>query len=81
MKKPKLAKGDPDMLAEYDFSRAERGKYARRFGGRVGVLLDPDVAEVFDDPILLNNLLRSLAEAVRADRRRRPRKLPARRSS
>jgi len=80
MKKRKLAKGDPDMLAEYDFTGAERGRLSRRFGKRVGVLLDPDVAEVFDDPAALNEMLRSLAVMVRTERRRRKRRLPARRA-
>jgi hypothetical protein len=80
MKKPKLAKGDPDMRAEYDFTGGERGKLARRFGKRVKVMLDPDVAEVFNDPAVLNQMLRTLAQLVRSDRKRRGRKLPARRA-
>lgn len=80
MKKPKLAKGDPDMRAEYDFSGAERGKYTRRFGGRVGVVLDADVAEVFSDPVLVNDILRAVADVFRVDQKRRDRKSRGRRA-
>jgi uncharacterized DUF497 family protein len=39
---------DADMLPEYDFSRAVRGKYYERYRqGPNVVLLDPDVSEVF----------------------------------
>ncbi len=53
---------------EYDFSGGVRGKYAAhaREGSNV-VLLDPDVAEVFRDPKLVNDLLRSLLPIVRAE--------------
>ena len=34
MKKAAKAKGDPDMLAEYDFSQGVRGKYANDSRGR-----------------------------------------------
>ena len=79
MKKTKQAKGDPDMRAEYDFRGAERGRYARRFGHRVGVLLDPDVAELFRDSATVNDVLRSVAQLVQAARRRQSRKTAARR--
>jgi len=37
-----------EMLAEYDFSKGARGKYARRHArGSNVVVLDPDVAELF----------------------------------
>lgn len=71
MKKPKPAKRDPDMRPEYDFRGAERGRYARRFGRRVGVLLDPDVAAVFPDSAAVNDVLRAVARLVQSDRRRR----------
>jgi len=80
MKKPRQAKGDPDMRTEYDFRGGVRGKYARRFGGRVGVILDPDVSEVFEDSETVNAVLRAVAELVRADRRRRTRKTATRRA-
>lgn len=43
-------RNDPDMLAEYDFSKGVRGKYAKRYAaGTNVVVLDPDVAEYFPD--------------------------------
>ena len=79
MKKPKVTKDDPDMRAEYDFRGAVRGKYSRRFGGRVGVLLDPDVVDFFGDPVVINDFLRAVADLFRADKRRRNRKPSTRR--
>ena len=78
MKKP--GKGDPGMRAEYDFRRGVRGRYARRFGGRVGVILDPDVSEVFEDSETVNAVLRPIADLIRADRRRRFRMVAPRRA-
>jgi hypothetical protein len=41
---------DPEMLKEYDFSAAVRGKYVGHFAkGSNVVVLDPDVARVFTD--------------------------------
>ncbi|HZD23272.1 MAG TPA: hypothetical protein VE569_07705 [Acidimicrobiia bacterium] len=48
---------------EYDFSRGERGKYARRYSeGSNVVVLDPDVAKAFKTPEAVNNALRAIAE-------------------
>ena len=57
---------DQDMRNEYNFSRGERGKYARRYreGSNV-VVLDPDVAAAFPTPEAVNNALR--AEISKAD--------------
>jgi hypothetical protein len=73
-----------DLLPEYDFTGAVRGKYYERYRqGTNVVLLDPDVAAVFRDSAAVNDTLRhlvSLAEAkVAAQRsqvpqRRRPNK-------
>ena len=44
-----------EMLAEYDFSNGEKGRYAKRAQKGSNVLvLDPDVAKVFRDPIATN---------------------------
>jgi hypothetical protein len=69
MKKvPKKRK--PEMLDEYDFSRGERGKYAKRYAeGTNVVLLDPDVAEVFHDSRTVNDVLRTLARLVEKNAR------------
>ncbi len=77
---------DEELLPEYDFTGAVRGKYYERYRqGTNVVLLDPDVAAVFRDSAAVNDTLRrlvSLAEAkVAAQRsqvlqRRRPNKPP-----
>lgn len=52
---------DPDLLDEYDFSGAVRGKYAERYRqGTNLVRLDADVAEVFVTAREVNAALRSL---------------------
>ncbi|MBA2633235.1 MAG: hypothetical protein H0U86_09600 [Chloroflexi bacterium] len=52
---------DPDLLDEYDFSTAVRGKYAERYRqGTNLVQLDADVADVFPTARDVNAALRSL---------------------
>jgi hypothetical protein len=49
-----------EMRAEYDFSKAVRGKYTERFAqGSNVVVLAPDVAEVFKTAKAVNDALRS----------------------
>ena len=61
----KEADKEPEMRSEYDFSGGVRGKYAQRYArGTNMVLLDPDVAEVFTDTRLLNQLLRTVAKIL-----------------
>jgi hypothetical protein len=63
MKKAAKADGDPDMLAEYDFSQGVRGKYAERYAeGTNVVVLSPDVAEFFPDSEAVNAALRALVD-------------------
>jgi hypothetical protein len=72
MKKAAKAKGDPDMLAEYDFSQGVRGKYAQRYAeGTNVVVLSPDVAEYFPDTEAVNAALRALVDSLAGARRRR----------
>jgi hypothetical protein len=60
---------DDEMRAEYDFSKAVRGKYAQRFAeGSNVVVLAPDVAEAFKTAKAVNDALRSQL------RRKRPAK-------
>ena len=60
------AKDDPDMLEEYDFSNAVRGKHAERYAeGTNVVVIEPDVAKVFPDHDSVNQALRSLVEIIR----------------
>ena len=66
MEKEPGSNSNPDMLAEYDFTRGMRGQYAKRYaaGGNV-VVLDPDVAVVFPDSASVNRALRALADIIR----------------
>lgn len=56
------------MRAEYDFSKARPNRFARHFRGRkaggVLVLIEPDVAQVFDSGEKINHFLRAALEAV-----------------
>ena len=65
MKKPPKAKRN-GMLDEYDFSKGERGKYAKRYAERINVVtLDPDVAVFFPDAKSVNEALRVLVKIAR----------------
>ena len=64
--RPKID-ADEDMLPEYDFTGAVRGKYYERYReGTNVILLDPDVAEVFRDATAVNDALRLLVAVARA---------------
>jgi hypothetical protein len=66
MKKMPDKSAEPDIRAEYDFSRGIRGKYARRYAqGANLVVLAPDVAKVFPDSESVNTSLRALAGIIR----------------
>ena len=57
MSKP--MKNDPDLLEEYDFSKGEVGRYAKRYAeGTNVVVLDPDIAAVFKNARDVNAVLR-----------------------
>ena len=65
--KPKAAKeSDDDLRKEYDFdfSKAERGRYARglKDEGSNLVLVDPELAKSFPDSASVNAALRSVIE-------------------
>ena len=52
---------DDDILPEYDFTNAVRGKYYERYQeGTNVVLLEPDVAAAFPNSEAVNEALRSL---------------------
>lgn len=58
---------DSDLLPEYDFSGAVRGKYYQRYRqGTNVVLLDPDIAAIFRDSTVVNDTLRLLVSLARA---------------
>ena len=65
MKKASKPSPRRGMRPEYDFSHGVRGKYAARFrAGSNIVVLDPDVAAVFESPEQVNRALRALLAAV-----------------
>ena len=49
---------------DFDFSKAERGRYAKRIKseGSNLVLLEPDLAKTFPDAVAVNAALRSVVE-------------------
>ena len=56
MSQRRKAESDDDLLPEYDFSGAVRGKYYERYRqGTNVVLLDPDIAAVFHDSAAVNH--------------------------
>lgn len=71
--KAKKKKISDDLRTEYDFdySKAIRGKYYKRIleeGANV-VILEPDVAKVFNDSAAVNDALRSLIDLTRTTNR------------
>ncbi|MHC4062888.1 MAG: hypothetical protein ACYSUI_00085 [Planctomycetota bacterium] len=71
MRKKCRTRRGPDILCEYDFSRARRGKYDRRYArGTNLVALAPDVAKVFPDSQSVNEALRALARIGRRSAKR-----------
>jgi predicted nucleotidyltransferase len=66
MKEPSKYKRRPEMLPEYDFSRAQRGKYAQRYKeGTNIIVLDPDVSRIFRTSESVNETLRELSKIIR----------------
>ena len=57
-----------EMRAEYDFSKARPNRFAKHFRGPkpggVLVLIEPDVAQVFDSSEKVNQFLRATLAAV-----------------
>jgi hypothetical protein len=61
MKKAKSKSARDEMRTEYDFSKGVRGKYEGRISKDATlVLLEPDVAAVFDSSESVNSALRAL---------------------
>jgi hypothetical protein len=72
MKNGKAQATDQEMLPEYDFSGAVRGKYYERYRNSSNVVvLDPDVAEAFPNAASVNAALRTLASVARSTVARR----------
>jgi hypothetical protein len=56
-------KPSDEPLAEYDFRGGRRGRYAGQFASGTNlVALEPDIAEVFDTSVAVNNALRKLIQ-------------------
>ncbi len=71
--KRKTKSSNDELRSEYqfDYTKAVRGKYYRRLlkeGANVAVL-EPDLAEVFQDSAAVNEALRSFLEVGRSARR------------
>ena len=67
MKKTRKAKGRADGLRaeyEFDYVKAKKNRFASSGEPAVAVVLDPDVARVFDSSAKVNQLLRSVIKAV-----------------
>jgi hypothetical protein len=59
---------DDDLLPEYDFSNAVRGKYYEGYRqGTNVILLDPDVAQAFKDSESVNRALRLLLDLAKQE--------------
>ena len=72
MKKASRKRARDEMRAEYDFSKGVRNKYAGRIARTTTVvLLEPDVAKVFDTSEAVNSALRALAAIPRPRKRKR----------
>lgn len=64
---PKIPKVTDELRPEYDFdySKARPNRFAPRMKGSVvAVILEPDVAAVFDSSESVNKLLRSVISAI-----------------
>jgi hypothetical protein len=77
MKKTQAVKkqeASDEMRREYrfDYSKSKPNRFAERAGlGRTVVVLDPDIAEVFDTPESVNNVLRALIATMPRNQRRK----------
>jgi hypothetical protein len=73
-----------DMRAEYEFDyrEAKPNRFASQMTGDVvTVVLEPDVAKVFDNSESVNRLLRSVISAIPGTRQRTPVRKPRRKVS
>jgi hypothetical protein len=66
-RKPSSRTGRDELRSEYqfDFEKSRPNRFASRMGkDAVAVVLEPDVAQVFNSSKSVNRLLRSVIEAV-----------------
>ncbi len=67
--RPRRTVRSDDLRPEYqfDYSRSRANRFTSRLGPQtVAVVLEPDVAQVFDSSRSVNKLLRSIIAAVRS---------------
>jgi hypothetical protein len=77
-RKPSSKSDRDELRAEYafDFQKSRPNRFGSRMGkNAVAVVLEPDVAQVFDSAKSVNRLLRSVIEAVPRRRVRGVRRL------
>ncbi len=59
--------GNDDMRPEYDFSGGVRGRYFEAYKQSTNIIvLEPDVAEVFQDSAAVNEALRLLTKIAKS---------------
>ena len=57
---------DSNMLEEYDFSNAERGKYSKAYSeGSNVVVIDKDIIQYFPNHDAVNQALRSIIPIIK----------------
>ena len=61
--KPKASAGELRAEYEFDYTKARKNRFASG-APTVAVVLEPDVARVFDSSAKVNGLLRSVIKAV-----------------
>ena len=72
--KPRATRSRDTMRAEYDFSNAVRGKYAKRYAaGSNVVVLEPELAAAFPTARAVNAALRRQLTAAQEKRPKRGR--------
>jgi hypothetical protein len=70
----KKQKASDEMRREYklDYNKSKPNRFAESASqGRAVVVLDPDIAEVFDTPESVNNVLRALITTMPQHQRRK----------
>lgn len=72
MKKARRRKASDELRPHYDFSQGVQGKYAGRLDRDATiVVLEPDVAKVFQTSESVNKALRALLDIVPPKKRRK----------
>ena len=73
---PRSSRDELRAEYEFDYSKSRSNRFAARMGtNAVAVVLEPDVAQVFDSSESVNQLLRSVISAL-PQRERRARATP-----